>query len=123
MMSLPTTDPEIDEYLKASGFSTQMSERNTFGRIPMDQTIEETVNKDTKTPGRTKGFSLRKGESSQNSSLSCTSQSNLATFETYGSDSMQISSLSVLFSMEPCAKQDTSRETSNNKIIDKTLRI
>ena len=71
MTSLSTTHPDVDEYLKAGGFSTQMSDRNTFGRIPVDQTIEETVNKDTQTPGGTKGFSLRKGESNQNSQLSC----------------------------------------------------
>lgn len=29
----------------------QMSDTNTFGRIPVDQTIEETVNKDTQTAG------------------------------------------------------------------------
>eukprot|EP00794_Sanderia_malayensis_P020731 gene20733-22764_t len=61
MRSLSTTHSEVDEYFKAGGFSTQMSDRNTFGKIPMDQTIEETVNKDTQTPGGTKGFSLRKG--------------------------------------------------------------
>lgn len=27
----------------------------------MDQTSEETINKDTQTPGGTKGFSIRKG--------------------------------------------------------------
>ena len=29
-----------------------MSDTNTFGRIPVDQTIEETVNKDTQTAGK-----------------------------------------------------------------------
>ena len=91
MLSLSTTPPEVDEYLKAGGFSTQMSDRNTSGRIPMDQTIEETVNKDTQTPGGTKGFSLQKGKSSQNSQLSCTFQPNFATFQIYVSDSKQIS--------------------------------
>jgi hypothetical protein len=32
---------------------------NTFGRIPVDQTIEETANKDTQTAGGTKRFSLK----------------------------------------------------------------
>ena len=36
-----------------------MSEENPFGRVPVDQTCEETVNKDTQTSGGTKGFSLR----------------------------------------------------------------
>ena len=31
-------------------FSVQMSDHNTFGKIPVDQAIEETVNKDTQTP-------------------------------------------------------------------------
>ncbi|MES9881531.1 MAG: hypothetical protein ABW185_11680 [Sedimenticola sp.] len=34
---------------------------NPFGKIPVDQTIEETINKDTQTSGGTKGFSLQKG--------------------------------------------------------------
>ena len=38
-----------------------MSKDNTFGGIHVDQTLEETVNKDTQTPGGTKGFSLKPG--------------------------------------------------------------
>lgn len=38
-----------------------MSQDNAFGRIPVDQTLEETVNKDTQTPGGTKSFSLKPG--------------------------------------------------------------
>lgn len=34
---------------------------HTFGKICVDQTTEETVNKDTQTPGGTKGFSLKVG--------------------------------------------------------------
>lgn len=30
-------------------FSVQLGRNNPFGKIPIDQTIEETVNKDTKT--------------------------------------------------------------------------
>ena len=33
------------------GFSVQMTDHNTFGRIPVDQTIEETINRDTQTSG------------------------------------------------------------------------
>ena len=32
---------------------------NPFGKIPVSRTIEETINKDTQTPGGTKGFSLK----------------------------------------------------------------
>ena len=35
-----------------------MSNYNPFGRIPADQIVDERVNKDTQTPGGTKGFSL-----------------------------------------------------------------
>ena len=37
----------------------QIGNNNPFGRIPVYQTIEETVNKDTQTAGGTKGFSLK----------------------------------------------------------------
>jgi len=39
----------------------QLRQSNPFGRIAEDQTLEETVNKDTQTPGGTKGFSLNQG--------------------------------------------------------------
>ena len=60
MMELQESNPAAWEYLQNGGFSTQMSNNNTFGRVPMDQAIEETANKDTQTPGGTKGFSLKK---------------------------------------------------------------
>lgn len=43
------------------GFSVQLGTRNPFGRIPVDQTTEETVNKVTQTSSGTKGFSLKPG--------------------------------------------------------------
>ena len=61
MRDLENSNPSAWTYLQNGGFSTQMSSSNTFGRIPMDQVIEETANKDTQTPGGTKGFSLNKG--------------------------------------------------------------
>ena len=60
MLELKESNPSAWEYLQNGGFSTQMSDNNTFGRVPIDQVIEETANKDTQTPGGTKGFSLRK---------------------------------------------------------------
>ena len=59
MSHLEEEHPVILEYLRSGGFSVQISEDNPFGRIPVDQTCEETVNKDTQTSGRTKGFSLK----------------------------------------------------------------
>jgi len=59
MSHLPVEHPDTLEYLRSGGFSVQIGEDNPFGRIPVDQTCEETVNKDTQTSGGTKGFSLR----------------------------------------------------------------
>lgn len=42
------------------GVSVQLGGQNSFGRILVDQTIEETVNRDTQTAGGTKGFSLKR---------------------------------------------------------------
>ena len=57
MSRLPDDHPAIHKQLTNGGFSVQIGEKNPFGRIPVDQTIEETVNKDTQTPGGgAKGF-------------------------------------------------------------------
>ena len=60
MLNLPTTHPDLNSYLLDGRFSTQIGGDNPFGCISMDQTIEETVNKDTQTVGDTKGFSTKK---------------------------------------------------------------
>ena len=59
MTNLSQEHPDALEHLKNGGFSVQIGPDNPFGRIPVDQTIEETINKDTQTPGGTKGFSLK----------------------------------------------------------------
>ena len=61
MINLVHAHPELFSYLKDSEFSTQISNENPFGCIPMDQTIEETISKDTQTPSGTRGFSMKKG--------------------------------------------------------------
>ena len=61
MSRLPEEHPDVHAEFMRGGFSVQLGSTNTFGRIPVDQTIEETVNKDTQTPGGTKGFSLKMG--------------------------------------------------------------
>lgn len=61
MSRLPIEHPEVHAHFMLGGFSVQIGSQNPFGRIPVDQTIEETVNKDTQTPGGTKGFSLKGG--------------------------------------------------------------
>ena len=52
MMRLPETHPQVHQHMLHGGFSVQMSDKNTFGQIPVDQTIEETVNKDIQTAGK-----------------------------------------------------------------------
>ncbi len=59
MTRLPQTHQRTYQQLHDGGFSVQRSTCNTFGRIPVDQTVEETVNRDTQTAGGTKGFSLK----------------------------------------------------------------
>lgn len=61
MTRLDDTHPEVHRHMLQGGFSVQLGSSNTFGRVPVDQTIEETANKDTQTPGGTKGFSLKPG--------------------------------------------------------------
>ena len=59
MTRLSQTHPALYQHFEMGYFSVQMSDHNTFGKIPVDQAIEEIVNKDTQTPGGTKGFSLK----------------------------------------------------------------
>ena len=59
MTKLSIDHPDVHVQLENRGFSVQLGRHNPFGRIPVDQTIEETVNKDTQTSGGTKGFSLK----------------------------------------------------------------
>ena len=41
---------QVGMHFMQGGFSVQCESQNSFGSIPVDQTIEETVNKDTQTP-------------------------------------------------------------------------
>ena len=61
MSHLGKEHPDVLAYLRSAGFSAQIEAINTFSRIPVDQTCEETVNRDLQTPGGTKGFSLKPG--------------------------------------------------------------
>ncbi|KAJ8372588.1 hypothetical protein AAFF_G00280950 [Aldrovandia affinis] len=56
MSRLPIDHPEVHQQFMHGGFSVQLGSQNPYGRIPVDQTIEETVNRDTQTAGGTKGF-------------------------------------------------------------------
>ena len=45
MFQLPTPHPDVHAEFMQGGVSVQLSSNNPFGRIPVDHTIEETVNK------------------------------------------------------------------------------
>jgi hypothetical protein len=51
MTNLPNTNPDVYEAFQNGLFSVQLSDDNPFGKVPVDQTTEVTVNKDTQTPG------------------------------------------------------------------------
>lgn len=61
MFHLPDEHPDVHAEFMQGGFSVQLDSTNTLGRILVNQTIEETANKDTQTPGGAKGFSLKVG--------------------------------------------------------------
>lgn len=61
MSNLPSDHPEVYEAFYEGHCSVQLSGSNPFGRVPVDQATEMTVNKDTQTPGGTSRFSLKSG--------------------------------------------------------------
>ena len=60
MMSLEDTHPSTHEAFKAGDFVVQRSS-SAFSQVAVDQTIEQTFNRDTKSKGGIVGFSLNKG--------------------------------------------------------------
>ena len=65
MTNLPQTHPEIHKFMLQGEFCVQLGAKTFLGRLPVDQTIEETAIKDTWTSGGTKEFSLKPGAVSQ----------------------------------------------------------
>ena len=61
MSRLHETGPQLHAHFQIGGFSIQLRNTNPLAKIAVDQTTEETVNKDTHTSGGTRGFSLRQG--------------------------------------------------------------
>ena len=57
MSHLEDEHPDVFTYMKSGGFAVQLGDGNPFGKIPVDQGCEETVNKDTQTHGRSQDFS------------------------------------------------------------------
>lgn len=51
MTHLKETHPDAYEYLKTDEFSVQIGDHNPLGKVPVDQTCEGTVNKNTHTAG------------------------------------------------------------------------
>lgn len=60
MMQLPETHPEAHFMLSNGDFGVQRTTSHGFSQVPVDQTIEQTVNRSTKTKGGIVGFSLNK---------------------------------------------------------------
>ena len=61
MVLLPETHPEAHALLENGDFGVQRTTSHGFSQMPVDQTIEQTLNRSTKTKGGIVGFSLRKG--------------------------------------------------------------
>ena len=61
MTTLPDTHPEAYHLLADGDFGVRRSTSHGFSQLPVDQTIEQTLNRSTKTKGGIVGFSLRKG--------------------------------------------------------------
>ncbi|XP_028410461.1 uncharacterized protein LOC114533074 [Dendronephthya gigantea] len=59
MLNLPTSNPDIHEQMVAGNFATQRTSQ-PFSQTPMDQTLEQTLNKNSKTKGGVIGFSINK---------------------------------------------------------------
>ena len=57
MLNLHTTNPDVHEAFVQGNFCIQLDSCNSFSRLSVNEVIEKTVNMDTQTAGRTKGFS------------------------------------------------------------------
>ena len=60
MMKLPETHLEAQVMLENGDFGVQRTTLHGFSQVPVDQTIEQTLNRSTKTKGGIVGFSLKK---------------------------------------------------------------
>ena len=61
MLELPDTRPKAYSMLSHGDFGVQHTTSHGFSQLPVDQTIEQTLNRNTKTKGDIIGFSLKKG--------------------------------------------------------------
>lgn len=60
LTKLQERSPAVYAHFLKGGFAVQLKEQNPFGSIPIDQAVEETVNKDIQTSGGTRGLYLKK---------------------------------------------------------------
>lgn len=60
MMLLGNTHPDAHKKLSEGEFAVQMGNTNGVGQTPVDQTIEETINRDSKVKGGIIGFNKKK---------------------------------------------------------------
>ena len=60
MIQLPSTHPVANENMQSGEFAVQRVVGTSFSQVPVDQTIEQTVNRHSKIPGGIVGFSLNK---------------------------------------------------------------
>ena len=61
MLELPDTHPDAYSMLSQGHFGVQRTTSHGFSHLPVDQTIEQTLNRNTKTKDGIIGFSLKKG--------------------------------------------------------------
>ena len=60
MIQLPETHPQAQMMLKNGEFGVRRITKHGFSQLPVDQTIEQTLNRSTKTKGGIVGFSLKR---------------------------------------------------------------
>ena len=62
MLALEDTHPEAHNMLSNGDFGVQRTSSHGFSQVPVDQTIEQTLNTNTKNKGGIVGFSLKRGQ-------------------------------------------------------------
>jgi len=60
MQQLETKQPEMFKFLEQGGFVVRRSNESKFNSVPTDQALEQPINRDAKTTGRSIGFTRRK---------------------------------------------------------------
>ena len=61
MINLQTDHPQVYQHFSNGGFSGQLADDNPFGRMPVDQATEVTVDKDTQTLSGTTKYCQKSG--------------------------------------------------------------